>query len=411
MSVLGGLKSALARAGRRELVRFAVVGASGVLVNNLALYLLHGVAGWPLIVASPLAVETAIVSNFLGNDRWTFADRSKRPLRFLTFNLVSIGGLVVNTLVLNALVATTGLHYLLANLAGIGAALAWNFSANARWTWRSRERDIEQMHRLGVEAHEDMKGEIVATDLVVVPTYNEAANIERLVESVLAQGPYSVLIVDDGSPDGTGQIADRLSRRHAGSVGVVHRKVKSGLGAAYRAAFGHALATGADRVYQMDADFSHDPRRLPKMRRAMLEGSDLVIGSRYAEGGGVVGWPWWRKVLSRGGSVYAGAILALPHRDLTGGFKGWRRETLQAIRPETTRSNGYAFQIETTYRAHRAGAGIEEIPIRFRDRERGVSKMGVPIILEAVKVVPGLRFRRPEVTTLHRRRQLRTRGP
>lgn len=235
----------------------------------------------------------------------------------------------------------------------------------------------------------------MSNDLVIVPTYNEADNIERLIHSVLDQGPFGVLVVDDGSPDGTGEIAHRMAMASPGWVSVLHRAGKEGLGSAYRTGFEYALAGRAQRIYQMDADLSHDPSVLPDLRVALMDGHDLAIGSRYVAGGGVVGWPWWRKVLSRGGSLYAAAILGLSQRDLTGGFKGWRRETLEAIRPEETRSNGYAFQIETTYRATIAGARVIEMPITFSDRELGSSKMGWPIILEAVRVVPGLRLRPP----------------
>lgn len=375
-----------------ELARFAAVGASGVVVNNTVLYLLHGVAGWHLITASVVAVEAAIISNFALNDRWTFSARERASFRFLRFNLVSFGGLVVNTTVLALLVTVTGLHYLLANLVAIGAATTWNFAANARWTWLAANETELVPSRVS--------GRIYTDDLVVVPTYNEAANLEPLVERVLDEGPFGVLVVDDGSPDGTGRIADELSDSHPGRVAVLHRGVKEGLGAAYRAGFQLALQSDAARIYQMDADHSHDPVALSSFRRALLRGVDLTIGSRYVEGGGVVGWPLWRMLLSRGGSVYAALILRLRQRDLTGGFKGWSRNSLEAIRVGETRSNGYAFQIETTYRARCAGARIAEVAIRFVDRERGASKMGWPIILEAVRVVPGLRLKDAPVHSL-----------
>jgi dolichol-phosphate mannosyltransferase len=236
-------------------------------------------------------------------------------------------------------------------------------------------------------------------DLVVVPTYNEAANVRTLVHHVLDHEPFSVLIVDDGSPDGTGRIADRLSAENPGRVSVLHRRGKEGLGAAYRAGFSQALAGGASRIYQMDADLSHDPEVLPAMRAALVDGTDLAIGSRYVPGGGVVGWPWWRHLLSRGGSLYAGAILGLAVKDLTGGFKGWRRDVLETTRFRETRSDGYAFQIETTYRAIMAGARVRELPIEFTDRERGTSKMGWPIVVEAILVVPLMRLRRSGLRT------------
>lgn len=238
---------------------------------------------------------------------------------------------------------------------------------------------------------------MVTDDLVVVPTYNEATNIRTLVDQVIEQEPFSVLIVDDDSPDGTGRIADRLAADYPGRAAVLHRQSKEGLGAAYRAGFARALAAGPRRIYQMDADLSHDPEVLPALRAVLMNGGDLAIGSRYVPGGGVVGWPWWRQALSRGGSIYAGVILRLRPKDLTGGFKGWRREALEAIAVDHTRSDGYAFQVETTYRAGLAGARIVEVPIIFADRRRGSSKMGWPIVLEAIRVVPGLRFRRPQV--------------
>jgi dolichol-phosphate mannosyltransferase len=394
--VLTTIRRVLGAESLSEVVRFGLVGASGVAVNSAFLYVFHGVLGWALIPASVFAVEAAIVNNFLWNDRWTFSARDKTPYRFFRFNLVSLGGLVVNTVVLALLVAMTGIHYLIANLIAIAAAMAWNFAANSRWTWRAARRAQPRPHFT--------KGETMTDDLVIVPTYNEAENIETLVNLILEQGSFSILIVDDRSPDGTGRIANALAHENQGRVAVLHRESKDGLGAAYRAGFAHGLENGASRIYQMDADLSHNPKTLPVIREALLDGADLVIGSRYVRGGGVVGWPWWRQALSRGGSLYAGTILGLPVRDLTGGFKGWRREALVAMRPEDTRSNGYAFQIETTYRAMIARARVKELPISFSEREFGASKMGWPIVFEAVRVVPALRMRRPALQRVSRRR-------
>jgi dolichol-phosphate mannosyltransferase len=228
---------------------------------------------------------------------------------------------------------------------------------------------------------------------LVLPTYNEAANIEAFVEAVRAKLPGSarVLIVDDSSPDGTGEIADRLAAQHAG-IEVLHRARKEGLGPAYIAGFRHALAAGAELVLEMDADFSHDPAYLPRLLDA-ADRADLVLGSRYVPGGGVSDWGPLRKAISRGGSAYARLVLGVDVHDLTGGFKCFRREVLEAIDLDTVQARGYAFQVEMTYRAIRAGFEVVEVPIVFRDRRAGDSKMDRAIVAEAVWRVPLLRFR------------------
>jgi dolichol-phosphate mannosyltransferase len=229
---------------------------------------------------------------------------------------------------------------------------------------------------------------------VILPTYNEAENLERIVIAVLQQLPDSgrVLVVDDNSPDGTGAIADRLADSNE-SVSVLHRPRKEGLGPAYLAGFHVALDAGAQRIVEMDADFSHDPAYLPKLIGA-AEHYDLVIGSRYVPGGGVTEWGPVRRFISRGGSSYARVALGLPIRDLTGGFKCFRREVLETINLDTIQARGYAFQVETTYRAIRAGFRVVEIPIVFRDRADGTSKMSRSIVAEAMWRVPSMRFRR-----------------
>ena len=229
---------------------------------------------------------------------------------------------------------------------------------------------------------------------VILPTYNEAENLERIVGAVLAQLPDSgrVLVVDDNSPDGTGEIADRLPASND-SVSVLHRSRKEGLGPAYLAGFHVALDGGAQRIIEMDADFSHDPSYLPRLIEA-ADHFDLVIGSRYVPGGGVTDWGPMRRFISRGGSSYARLALGLPVRDLTGGFKCFRREVLEAINLDTIEARGYAFQVETTYRAIRAGFRVVEIPIVFRDRADGTSKMSRSIVAEAMWRVPAMRFRR-----------------
>jgi dolichol-phosphate mannosyltransferase len=228
--------------------------------------------------------------------------------------------------------------------------------------------------------------------VVVVPTYNELANLPRLVPEILNHGPnYHLLIVDDSSPDGTGQLADHLATRHPGQVSVVHRPAKRGIGPAYVAGFAAALDCDPDLIVQMDADFSHDPADLPRLVAAASE-HDLVLGSRYVEGGGTTGWPFARRLLSQLGGVYARLILGVPIADLTGGFKVWRRPLLASLDLEHVQADGYGFQIETTYRALQQGARVTELPIIFADRVAGASKLSRRIVLEAAIVVWQLRF-------------------
>jgi dolichol-phosphate mannosyltransferase len=229
---------------------------------------------------------------------------------------------------------------------------------------------------------------------VVVPTYNEADNIEPLTASLLDVLPAGsrVTIVDDDSPDGTGALADRLADLHP-AVDVLHRRAKEGLGPAYVAGFQHVLAGGAELIVQMDADFSHDPADVPRLIAAAAD-ADLVIGSRYVAGGRVGEWGVARRRISRFGSVYARAWLGLGVRDLTGGFKCFRREVLEEIGIETVGALGYSFQVETTYRATKAGFRVVEVPIYFHDRRVGESKMSRAIIAEAAWRVPSMRFRR-----------------
>jgi dolichol-phosphate mannosyltransferase len=230
---------------------------------------------------------------------------------------------------------------------------------------------------------------------VVMPTYNEVENVERIVRAVsaelqrIAPQAHGVLIVDDNSPDGTGEAADALASELP-QVHVLHRAGKQGLGQAYLAGFAYALDHGADRVFEMDADFSHDPRYLGDLLHAS-ETADLVLGSRYVAGGGVEDWGPLRRALSRGGCLYARIILGVPIHDLTGGFKCIHRRVLEAIDLPTIRAEGYVFQIELTYRALLAGFHVTEIPIVFRDRTDGVSKMSSRIALEAMLLVPRLR--------------------
>lgn len=220
---------------------------------------------------------------------------------------------------------------------------------------------------------------------VVIPTYNEAENLPKLVSALfsLSLPELSILVVDDNSPDGTGQLADGFKQTFSGRFDVLHRAGKMGLGSAYIQGFQHCLAHGAEAIVQMDADFSHPPEKIVEMAE-MLPVCDAVLGSRYVAGGGVDSrWPLWRKMLSGGGNIYARTILGLKVRDVTGGFKMWKRETLSAMPLDRIRSNGYIFQVEMCYVATRLGFHFREIPIYFADRRWGKSKMNLRIQIEA----------------------------
>jgi len=230
--------------------------------------------------------------------------------------------------------------------------------------------------------------------VLCLPTYNERENLELMIAALgeaLDTSQDRVLVIDDGSPDGTGEIADRLASEHSW-VSVLHRTTKEGIGPAYVAGFRQALAEGAELVLEMDCDFSHDPADVPRLIAA-AESADLVLGSRYAPGGGTANWGLVRRVVSRGGCLYAQVVLGMRVRDLTGGFKCFRRETLEAIDLEALTAHGYAFQIETTYRVKRAGLRVHEVPITFVERRAGDSKMTGSIVAEAIWRVPLLRLR------------------
>jgi len=225
---------------------------------------------------------------------------------------------------------------------------------------------------------------------VCLPTYNERENLEPMVTALLErlEPDDRVLVIDDGSPDGTGELADRLAAEHD-RVGVLHRREKQGLGPAYLAGFRRALAERAELILEVDCDFSHNPDDVPRLIAAAAE-ADLVLGSRYVSGGRVENWGMARRFVSRAGSLYAQMLLWAPVKDLTGGFKCYRREVLERIDLGSVSSRGYAFQIETTFRALRAGFRVVEVPITFADRETGTSKMSGPIVVEAIWRVPHL---------------------
>ena len=240
---------------------------------------------------------------------------------------------------------------------------------------------------------------------VVLPTYNEADNVGPISASILAALPAArLLVVDDASPDGTGRLADELAAADP-RVQVLHRAAKQGLGRAYLDGFAVALDGGATTIVQMDADFSHEPAALPGLIAPIVENAaDLVIGSRYTPGGGVVDWGLGRRTVSRGGSLFARTVLGLGPHDLTGGFKAWRAATLAAVPFDGVHAGGYVFQIEMTFRASRAGARIRELPITFRDRRVGQSKMSRRIVVEALVVVVELRAEELRDRLFRRRR-------
>lgn len=220
---------------------------------------------------------------------------------------------------------------------------------------------------------------------VVVPTFNERENLSHIAAAVTHQG-YRLLVVDDSSPDGTGELADRLAAEDP-RMGVLHRRRKEGLGPAYADGFDRALKERAEVIVEMDADFSHDPTDLPRLVKVIDDGADLAIGSRYVKGGSTPDWPVFRQGISRGGNLYARLMLGIPVRDATAGFRAFRAEALKKLPYRSAEASGYGFQVEMAWRAHQAGLAIVEVPIAFTDRTRGTSKMGSDIVLEAMRLV------------------------
>jgi dolichol-phosphate mannosyltransferase len=383
------------RDSRHQFLRFCVVGASGYVVNicafavALALSVEH-------LAAVAAGFTVAMASNFWCNRRWTFAARhrglARQAARFFT---VSVAAFLLAATIFELLMGAAGFPAMAAQPASVMAALPLSFLGSRNWSFK----EPAPPEPVAPRAHSARPN-----TWLVVPTYNEAENLEPFVRQVLprlasAAGEHRVLIVDDSSPDGTGEIADRLAAE-LDSVEVLHRVAKDGLGRAYAAGFERALGEGAELVMQMDVDFSHDPEHVPALIAAAEE-ADLVIGSRYVAGGGVTDWGLARRLLSRGGSWYARTVLGVPVRDLTGGFKCFRRELLERLTLSGFQTAGFGFQVEVTYRAIRAGAHVHEVPIRFRDRQVGDSKMSSRIVLEALWRVLELRLAtRPAATSL-----------
>jgi dolichol-phosphate mannosyltransferase len=382
---------ALAPRSRIELLKFCLVGAAGYVVNTCAFGLSVALGGQELTAATT-AFMAAVAVNFWCNRRWTFeaTDRAagRQALRFFA---VSIVAFLFGAAILQLLIELAKMPALPAQAASIVIATPVNFLGNKAWAFADDAQALTPVAASLPPA---------ANAWLVVPTYNEAENLEPFVRAVLPQlaaasSEHHLLIVDDSSPDGTGQIADRLAAELP-QVHVLHRAEKDGLGRAYVAGFERALGEGAELVLQMDVDFSHDPKSVPALI-ASAGDADLVIGSRYVAGGGTVDWGLGRRLLSRGGSWYARTVLGVPVRDLTGGFKCFRRELLERLGLAELGTAGFGFQIETTYRALQAGARVREVPIVFRDRQAGSSKMSKRIVLEALRQVIALRLQRREL--------------
>jgi dolichol-phosphate mannosyltransferase len=371
-------------ASRAQFLRFCVVGASGYAVNICAFAIALALCAQHLVAAA-CGFAVAMVTNFAWNRRWTFASEDGALARQAPrFFAVSVAAGMVAATILELLVGTAGFSPLAAQPAAVIAATPLSFLGSKKWSFAEPAPAAPSAPATRPDTW------------LVVPTYNEAENLEPFVRKVLprlasAAGEHRVLIVDDSSPDGTGEIADRLAAE-LDAVEVLHRADKDGLGRAYAAGFERALAEGAELVMQMDVDFSHDPKHIPALIAAAAD-ADLVIGSRYVAGGGVTDWGLARRLLSRGGSWYARTVLGVPVRDLTGGFKCFRRDLLERLAPRSFHTAGFGFQVETTYRAVRAGARVHEVPIRFRDRQAGTSKMSSRIVVEALWRVLALRLR------------------
>ncbi|HZU21008.1 MAG TPA: glycosyltransferase [Gaiellaceae bacterium] len=361
--------------GHARFVAFAIVGGSGYAVN-LGVFSAATAAGAPDAVAAVAGFCVAVCTNFALNRAWTFHDaRGPVARQYARFATVALAGLAIDLATLEGLLAL-GVSGVAAQAVGIAAAVPVTFAGNRLWSFAAPLTRPEE------PLPPPLPG---LRTLVCVPTYNESATLPLLVGELLAVlGPDDrILVVDDASPDGTGELAERLGP----NVEVLHRSRKEGLGRAYVAAFRYALARGARYVVQMDADLSHRPSDVPRLVAACAD-ADLAIGSRYVPGGSPGGLTSARRVLSAAGAAYARVLLGLRVRDLTGGFKCFRRSALAALPLDDVYSRGYAFQIETTYRLARSGFSVAEVPIDFQERTAGTSKLSAGVVLEALLRVP-----------------------
>jgi len=375
-----------------QLASYCAVGLSGFAVNLAVYSTLVGQAGLPYGAAAVGSFLVAVTNNFTWNRVVTFRRRrGELTCQGMRFLIVSTVGLIGNLLALHVLIRL-GAGEVAAQAASIVLVTPVSFLGNKLWSFRSQTGASAAGLAVGPWIHPAPRGR----PWLVLPTYNEVENLAGIVAAArsalrrAAPEGFEILIVDDDSPDGTGRLADRLSAADP-AVHVLHRTRREGLGPAYIAGFTYALERGAGWVLQMDADGSHDPGDLARLLAAARDGgADLAVGSRYAAGGAIAEWSLLRRAISRGGCWYARTVLGVAVRDLTGGFKCYRADVLESVDLQTVRSRGYAFQVELTYRALRAGFRVAEVPITFGERVRGRSKMTWGIALEAAWLVPQL---------------------
>jgi dolichol-phosphate mannosyltransferase len=383
-----------------RLFSFLCVGSFAALINVFCFFIIYYSIAQKInaflayMLAFLIATEISIVANFIPNDRITFRHLPGRfrswPTRCLRFHLTSMSGTSITLVFSFTLFHLLHVLVFLAQAIALVAATAFNFTFHHLFTYRGGESHATAGNKddppsQSQQTDESQKGTIMKT-LIIIPTYNEAENLPLLLEKTFSYAPQvDVLIIDDNSPDGTGELAEEIRRQDV-RIHVLHRPGKLGLGTAYIAGFQYTIEQGYDVAFEMDADFSHDPRYLPDFLQA-IERADVVIGSRYIPGGSTPNWSLIRRVISGSGNVFARFVLNIPVRDCTSGYRCYRRSVLQSLNLETIQSQGYAFQVELTYRVIQQGFKMIETPIMFVDRRLGKSKMSHTIFIEAFTYV------------------------
>ena len=433
------------KADIRQFLRFCIVGTSNAVIDfgvlNLLLWLYPTTDGWKILEYNSLAVLLAATNSFFWNKYWTFRQRNPITFQEVSRFIVVAGGttLINDTLMWllgRAFPEIVGSNLVGANILKLGAiigTMSVSFFGMRLWVFFQHRRgkevrslaDYETERLPALKLFYDLDTSVTYAlskpgssadksslrrlyslkTLIIIPTYNEFENLPLLLKEIFSFAPETqVLIVDDNSPDGTGKLAEEICSQNP-RVHVLHRPGKLGPGTAYIAGFKYAIQHGYDAAFEMDADFSHDPRSLPDFLKA-IEHADLVIGSRYIPGGKTPNWSLMRRLVSGSGNVFARFVLGIPVHDCTGGFRCYRREVLQSLDLDAIQSRGYAFQVELTYRVLNKGFKIVETPITFMDRRLGTSKMSRKIVLEALSYVLRTRFKEGSVSgkrvTLHR---------